>query len=165
MWNAVIYRTVPTRGKVKWLRCDVSQSSRDWGSNLGDQLGPAAADRSPPLAGWAWDSALLGVHLAGVTLGDKEATEFWRFFCISFQFCVFPLKTFWWWFFSAALTWFQPSLLCIGGGHRPCSSCERTHTYFLPLEAFARMQKKKKKIWGDRIHEVEVFVRASSLLG
>lgn len=53
--------------------------------------------------------------------------------------------------FPASLTWFEPlavftSLLYIGGGHRPRSSSECTHSYFLQLEAFATVKKKSEVI-------------------
>lgn len=75
MWNAVIFRRVPTRGEVKWLHHDVYQRSRDSGSNLWDQLGPAMADRSPPC--WVGlDSAYWGVPFMGDARRQPSNTVF-----------------------------------------------------------------------------------------
>lgn len=100
MWNAVIFRRVPTRGEVKWLHHDVYQRSRDSGSNLRDQLGPAMADRSPPC--WVGlDSAYWGVPIMGDAQRQLSSTVFCRFLCVHFQFGVFPTSTLW------CLSWFS----------------------------------------------------------
>lgn len=142
MWNAVIFRRVPTRGEVKWLHHDVYQRSRHSGSNLRDQLGPAMADRSPPC--WVGlDSAYWGVPI----MGDARQQLSNRFLCVHVQFC-FPLVRFDDYHdFPASLTCFELSAifnssLHIRGGPHPFSSCECTNSYFLPLETFARVRKK-----------------------
>lgn len=147
MWNAVIFRRVPTRGEVKWLHHDVYQRSRDSGSNLRDQLGPAMADRSPPC--WVGlDSAYWGVPIMGDVRRQLSNTAFCRFLCVHVQFGVFPTSTLWclsWFSCLADLLWALGHFQLfphIHGGPHPFSFCECTNSYFLLLENFARVRKK-----------------------
>lgn len=109
-----------------------------------------------------------GGHLHGWHSETKK--QHWRLFCVYIQFWVFPPKSFfwsWWWFSCLADPFWALgrlqlfALRCFGGGHNPRSSRQCTHSYFLQLEAFARV--KKKKIGGDSIPKVGGLFRASSL--
>lgn len=116
-------------------------------------------------AGWVWTrhawSPLRGWHLETKKCLNFDGSFVFIFSSVCFLWRLFEAYG----GFPASLTWFEPlavfsSLLHIGGGHRPHSSCKRMHSYFLLLEDFARV---KKKIWGDRICKVECLFRVSSL--
>lgn len=93
-----------------------------------------------------------GGHLHGWHSETKK--QHWRLFCVYIQFWVFPPKSFfwsWWWFSCLADPFWALgrlqlfALRCFGGGHNPRSSRQCTHSYFLQLEAFARVKKKKSE--------------------